>query len=191
MPDDVTTLECPKCGAGLDIYLTTETLVCHQCSLLIEVNRRGGDIALNGVAARVMEVHPWTELISAESADVKIEDSLRQLREASRLFAVKIHRRRLAFGMLNGATIGCVLLFGAWVVRDKDSGSQAAMAILLGGGVALGCLVRYLGRDSWWRYRWSKYWPWSWRPNFEEASEVHRLNCEIERLEKRLLESKP
>jgi hypothetical protein len=190
MSDEIVTLLCPKCGAGLDIYADTQNLACHQCELKIQVSRRGGTIELNGSKSREMEVRPWPDLISADATAVRTEDALLNLRSAKQQLVDHVRRRRTLFFSANAAVASLVLLAGAWIVRDKDSHSQLALGVLLVGGLALASMGGYLGRNGPMRYRWSREWPWSWQPGPEESSRMQHLNDEIARLEKLLAEKK-
>lgn len=190
MSDELVTLECPYCTAGLDIYRDTTSLTCHQCARSIRVNRRGQTIELDAIAAQIMEVRPWPEFVTAESEISQIEQSLAKRREERRQFDLWVHRRRIGLGVLNGAAVVFVLAMGAWTVHDKDESSQLAMAILLGGCLAIIGVLALLGRhntlirESW------KRWPWAWRPNGRETSMIEILEREIVRLEKLLADRK-
>ncbi len=190
MSDELVTLECPYCNAGLDIYRDTTSLTCHQCARVIRVTRRGRAIELDTIAARVMEVRPWPEFVTAESEISQIEQSLAKRREERRQFDLWVHRRRIGHGVSNAVAVVFVLGLGAWVVHDKDESSQLAMAILLGGCLAIIGVLALLGRHNTLRYEWSKRWPWGWRPNGRESVMLETLEGEIGRLEKLLSEKK-
>lgn len=183
MSDDLVTLECPYCNAGLDIYRDTTSLTCHQCARVIHVARRGRAIELDAIPARVVEARPWPEFVTAESEISQIEQSLAKRREERRQFDLWVHRRRIGFGVFHAVAVVFVLGMGAWAVHDKDESSQLAMAILLGGCLAIMGVFALLGRHNTLRYEWSKRWPWGWRPSGREISMVEILEREIVRLE--------
>lgn len=191
MADDLVTVECPRCGAGLDIYRDTASLTCHQCAKVFRVNRRGQDIEFDEIVAKVMEVRSWPEFVSADSEFSQIEQSLACRREDRRQFWAWVHRRRTIFRFLSAAQCLFLVLLGIWVVRDKDPATQATMGIFLGGLAVMCGLGWYLTRNSEGRYPWQKRWPWWWWPNREETARMDALELEIGRLEKILAEKKP
>ncbi|MCE9581172.1 MAG: hypothetical protein K8T20_01515 [Planctomycetes bacterium] len=180
MPDDLVTLECPKCRAGLDIYSDTESLVCHQCALPIVVKRTGGSITMNGSSTHVMEISRWPGLIAAESEVAKVEDSIARLRAKERELASHFARWRFKKG-LNVVGVGLMTaLAGAWIARGKDPASQTAMAVFV---VALFfvALMGHYGR-MWVRTG-------IWRPyESDPRAELNSVRGQIASLRKQLLE---
>ncbi len=79
MADNFILLNCPNCGAKLDIYDDMERFACSYCRSEMIVQRRGGTVALREIQSAIKGVQVGTDRTAAELALVRLEKELHEL----------------------------------------------------------------------------------------------------------------
>src|SRR5579863_539261 len=80
MPENIISLKCQSCGAGLEIYDDMTRFACSYCKTEMLVERRGGTVALKAVEAAIQRVQVGTDKTAAELAITRYEGELKELR---------------------------------------------------------------------------------------------------------------
>ena len=169
MAEDPVTLECPSCGAGVDIYRDTATFRCHRCATTIAVGRQGDKLTLNGAPPSQPGGRTWPHAVSTDSSIANIEEVLARLRQAEQRLQSELKKRRRRS---REASIGSFILLvagSAILVIDKDSSTQVAMVLLVAANLLFGG----------WLFLHS-----------EDTAEPHSARTEIARIEMLLAEKR-
>lgn len=108
-------LQCPNCGAQLQIGADLETFACAYCSTAILVQREGGTVSLRRVEATLDDVRDSTVKAAAELALARYQ---KELAEVESLFKELEDKNNTSIGIGIGgggilALLGLILLFSA------------------------------------------------------------------------------
>lgn len=137
----VVALECPKCGASLEVAPDLDTFACGYCGASVRVRREGGTVSLQRIEARLSEVERNTGRTASELAIVRYEKDLERI-ESELAVAGAANSTKV------GAGCGCgtvLLVLGL----ASASASQEAGAVFFGLGIiAIFCGYRALRDES-------------------------------------------
>jgi DNA-directed RNA polymerase subunit RPC12/RpoP len=122
-------LECPNCGAQLQITDDLDRFACAHCSTSILVHREGGAVSLRRMEAVLHQVRDSTEKTAAELAIARYE---KELAEVQALYKELDSRNSSTVGMGVGIG-GILLLIGASIAYVTSGESPFAYGILLAG----------------------------------------------------------
>lgn len=109
----VVALECPKCGARLEVPPGLESFACAYCAASVRVRRAGGTVSLQRIEARLTEVERNTDRTASELAIVRYEKDLARV-ETELAAAGAANSTRVGAGCGGGlilAVLGLLALF--------------------------------------------------------------------------------
>ena len=81
MESPMVALECPKCGARLEVTPDLETFACGHCGASVRVRRSGGTISIERIEARLSNLERNTDRTAAELAIVRHEKDLARIED--------------------------------------------------------------------------------------------------------------
>jgi uncharacterized Zn finger protein (UPF0148 family) len=87
---DCIQLQCPSCGAPLDVFRDMDAFACGHCGATVQVQRRGGTVALRGVEKAIERVQAGTDKTAAELALVRYRRDLDDLYAQRKAVAASI-----------------------------------------------------------------------------------------------------
>jgi hypothetical protein len=76
---DCIQLQGPSCGAPLDVFRDMDAFACGHCGATVQVQRRGGTVALRGVEKAIERVREGPDRTAAELALVRYRRELEEL----------------------------------------------------------------------------------------------------------------
>jgi uncharacterized Zn finger protein (UPF0148 family) len=133
MPLEAIVLECPNCGAQLQITDDLGRFACAHCATSIVVQREGGTVSLRRVEAVLDQVRDSTEKAAAELAIARYE---KELAEVLALHKELDGRNSSTVGMAVG--IGAVLVtVGGFTISGTSGGNPIPFAVVLAGIYAI------------------------------------------------------
>ena len=122
-------LECPNCGAQLQITDDLDRFACAHCSTSILVHREGGTVSLRRMEAVLHQVRDSTEKTAAELAIARYE---KELAGVQALYEELDSRNSSTVGVAFGAGVILALL-GAYFIYETSGESPFPYAFLLAG----------------------------------------------------------
>lgn len=142
MSDSFVRLQCPGCGAKLEVYPDMERFACGYCGGEILAQRRGGTVALKAVVAAIRQVQKGTDRTAAELALVRLEKELAALRAKGAAISQEVEAD-LVMSSARCANMTGSLVFGVLL-------TVIGLATLPAGGCAFVFLVPGVVFLAWW-----------------------------------------
>jgi ribosomal protein S27E len=129
MAESFINLNCPNCGAKLDVYDDMDRFTCSHCGTEMVAQRRGGTVALKAVTEAIRRVQVGTDKTAAELAIVRYEKDIAILMS---------QRAKVALKRFKGQ--GCVVLgclFALCSIASLLDRSFGFVVVFTGMGIGL------------------------------------------------------
>ncbi len=126
--DRAISLNCPNCGANLNITSEMETFACGFCGSRQIVQRHGGTISLKLLGDAIARVQVGTDRTAAELAVRRLREEL-----ASTELELQEFESNVAYREANAAgcgTIGCLFFLGWFVTAALASTNNPVLVLI-------------------------------------------------------------
>lgn len=141
-------LQCVSCGGKLEISPDMERFACGYCGTEQIVERRGGTVALKGVAQAIARVQVGTDKTAAELALNRLERELESLnKKRARLRDQADSEKKSNTKLMFWIFVGSFIIGAASMPHSSHSDSLPAGMILVWIGIAIGIGVK-VSRDK-------------------------------------------
>jgi hypothetical protein len=96
--DKAIAMECPNCGAGLEITSDLETFACSYCGSTIKVTRHGGAVSLKQIEQAINGIKTSADRIAAELALNRLNGELGEV--TSEIFIAEADLENAPYGLM-------------------------------------------------------------------------------------------